>query len=67
MQVVTPKPEENVRAYLASSIEAKHVSSTFLVGLPERLYSKPYKTYLQKCHKDKFVKILLHVVLEHVA
>jgi hypothetical protein len=39
--VNAPKPDENVKAYLAFSNGAKHSSKLFLVGLPLLPYSKP--------------------------
>src|SRR5260370_10080648 len=42
MRVVSaPSPEENARQCFASSSAAKHSSSAWRVGLPDRPYSKP--------------------------
>src|SRR5260370_7348109 len=39
--VSAPSPEENARQCFASSSAAKHSSSAWRVGLPDRPYSKP--------------------------
>jgi hypothetical protein len=39
--VNAPKPDANVKAYLAFSNGAKHSSKLFRVGLPLLPYSKP--------------------------